>query len=119
MRLIDADVLKMELEGSKYILPNDLNRLLNSEINRCIEAIDYAPTVELTEEQAIDKLHKTGWLPRHDKEMTERPQGEWEENNESKIRTCWYCTNCGYPTFEVVDTNFCPNCGARMKGGAE
>lgn len=35
--------------------------------------IDNAPTVELTEEQAIDKLHETGWLIRHDKEMTERP----------------------------------------------
>ena len=39
--------------------------------------IDNAPTVELTEEQAIDKLHETGWLIRHDKEMTERPQDEW------------------------------------------
>ena len=37
-----------------------------------IKAIDNAPTVDITEEQAIDKLHKTGWLPMHDKEMTER-----------------------------------------------
>lgn len=39
------------------------------------EIIDNAPTVEITEEQAIDKLHETGWLIRHAKEMTERPQG--------------------------------------------
>ena len=31
----------------------------------------------ITEEQAIDKLHETGWLQEHDKQMTERPQGEW------------------------------------------
>ena len=37
---------------------------------------DTAPTVEITEEQAIDKLHETGWLPAHDKEMTERPTVE-------------------------------------------
>lgn len=35
--------------------------------------INNAPTAEITEEQAIDKLHETGWLIRHDKEMTERP----------------------------------------------
>lgn len=29
---------------------------------------------EITEEQAIDKLHETGWLIKHDKEMTDRPQ---------------------------------------------
>lgn len=41
--------------------------------------IDNAPTVEITEEQAIDRLHETRWLPRHDKEMTERPQDELTE----------------------------------------
>ena len=46
MRTIDADELKKVMESSKYIIPNDLNRLLNSEINRCIEAIDNAPTVD-------------------------------------------------------------------------
>lgn len=53
------------------------------------EAIDYemlvamyeklvndAPAVEITEEQAINKLHETGWLIEHDKEMTTRLQGE-------------------------------------------
>ena len=34
-------------------------------------------TKKITEEQAIDKLHETGWLIEHDKEMTTRPQGEW------------------------------------------
>ena len=33
------------------------------------------PTVDITEEQAIDKLHETGWMQRHDKEMTARPTG--------------------------------------------
>ena len=41
-----------------------------------IELIDDAPAVEITEEQAINKLHETGWLIEHDKEMTTRPQGE-------------------------------------------
>ena len=64
MRLIDADALLEELKKT--------GRYFQSKFD-----IENAPTVELTEEQAIDKLHETGWLPRHDKEMTERPQGEW------------------------------------------
>ena len=30
------------------------------------DLVDNAPTVDITEEQAIDKLHETGWLPMHD-----------------------------------------------------
>ena len=40
-------------------------------------AYEERPQGDITEEQAIDKLHETGWLPRHDKEMTERPTGHW------------------------------------------
>ena len=38
---------------------------------RIMELFDNA---QITEEQAIDKLHETGWLIKHDKEMTDRPQ---------------------------------------------
>lgn len=66
MRLIDADELKKNepnhCEGFRIFYEDE---------------IDNAPTVEITEEQAIEKLHETGWMPRHDKEMTERPQTEW------------------------------------------
>jgi len=92
-----------------------------------INTIDNAPTVDITEEQAIDKLHETGWLPRHDKEMTERPQGEWDYE-----RVAFYgvCSNCGVAVtsnlanlflYEEIgkcphNINFCPNCGADMRG---
>ena len=36
------------------------------------KALEERPTNVITEEQAIDKLHETGWLIMHDKEMTER-----------------------------------------------
>ena len=65
--LISRDALKKHkvysLERHEYVVP--------------VYNIDNAPTVEITEEQAIEKLHETGWMPRHDKEMTERPQTEW------------------------------------------
>lgn len=50
----------------------------------------------------------------------ERPQGEWEALN---YHTC-YCTNCRFD-FDIMKCdfmtkmNFCPNCGADMRGGRE
>lgn len=61
MRLIDADKL----------YPDRLTKTGELAISQ--SQIAEAQTVEITEEQAIDILHKTGWLLRHDKEMTERP----------------------------------------------
>lgn len=79
---------------------------------------DNAPTVDITEEQAIDKLHETGWLPKHDKEMTERPTGEWIIEPHSMIMRCSLCGN--EETAKSVgtindDKHFCSNCGAKMR----
>ena len=51
--------------------------------------------------------------------LQERPHGEWEEYTdcEGKTRTIT-CSECGWEEHSWIDTNFCPNCGARMvKGG--
>ena len=60
---------------SREALKNTLNEIFDTVevmlFDDIIAIIDNAPTVEITEEQAIDKLHETGWLPRHDKEMTD------------------------------------------------
>lgn len=70
------------------------------------------------EKQAILLLINSGWLVNHDKELRkkwERPQGEWSFN---PYDSCSYCSLCkvkapfGYK-------NYCPNCGADMRGGAE
>ena len=115
MRLIDADALLEELKKT--------GRYFQSKFD-----IENAPTVELTEGQAIDKLHETGWLPRHDKEMTERPQGEWIEKVETKqlghgwLTTheivCSVCGGSGENDENIPQCwKFCPNCGADMRGG--
>lgn len=106
-RLIDADALKKQLEESYEY----------TELSEVIEMLDNASTVDITEEQAIDKLHETGWLPRHDKEMTERSQGE--------------CQKCDYRKFtenfidgvvEVMNKNGITSIeqlSEILKGGAE
>ena len=128
MRLIDAEALKKHME-EECAEECAICCYANSGDGCRCNLIENAPTVELTEEQAIDKLHETGWLIRHDKEMTERPHGEWIE----KIYTeklghgylthhdivCSVCGDSGEDD-EGIPQNykFCPNCGADMRGDA-
>lgn len=54
-------------------------------------------------------------------EMIERPQGEWiEEGTEIGafgIKYTWNkCNKCGWSSSLVIPKNFCPNCGADMRG---
>ena len=89
------------------------------------DIIDGAPPIEITEEMAINKLHETGWLIGHDKEMTTRPQGEWKTIKGTDSDEYYECSNCGEPWVLIAGTpkdnnmNFCPNCGIDMKGSAE
>ena len=99
-RLIDADALKEELEFLKYIIPSDLSRLLNSEINRCIEVIDNAPTV------AED--YDTGYQDGVEDGLNDiRPHGKWITIDVFVVK----CSVCGVESFA---TPFCPRCGASM-----
>ena len=60
-----------------------------------------------------DKQTNNGCLgkcPNFKKEQYERPQGEWLFVS----RNCWKCPYCQELTNE--GKNFCPNCGAYMRG---
>ncbi len=45
----------------------------------------------------------------------DRPQGEWIEQ-EDDYHHYWECSECGIGVGLDDIRNFCPNCGARMKG---
>ena len=121
MRLIDAEALKKAMDKKALDLANGGMIFIES----IKHTIDNAPTVEpeITEEQAIDTLHKTGWLIIHDKEMSERPQGEWIEvekqgkTGDGRIftYTVVVCSECG-EQFDLEGEKFCPHCGADMRG---
>lgn len=79
---------------------------------------------ELTKESAIDYLTEIGWLPEHDRILTDRPHGAWVESKERKGH--FYCSECVQEDElgkwrEIFDYkyNFCPNCGADMRKGGE
>jgi hypothetical protein len=106
MRLVDADELK------KCAIPCELHNGSLTELCVPLYQIDSAPTVSVT------------------------PQpGHWVEEEISAGTRKVFCSECGGPPpFEHVNTgdvysasgygvinktNFCPNCGAYMKGGEE
>jgi hypothetical protein len=45
-------------------------------------------------------------------------EGEWMKERMSKFEHRYNCSNCNYRRFGKP-TPHCPNCGARMGGGAE
>lgn len=99
---------------------NREQRANNDAILECIDAIDTAPTVktEITNEDlqnAMTESFKNGYEMA--KAKYERPQGEWITTRTLKHDGNPYCSNCDEET--IIRYNFCPNCGAKMKGGAE
>ena len=42
----------------------------------------------------------------------DRPQGEWVSNHDGS----WDCSECGLRVLIYAKGNFCPNCGADMRG---
>lgn len=52
----------------------------------------------------------------------QRPQGEWINKRTIKHDGEFYCSNCDFELESFIQGafyNFCPNCGADMRGGAE
>ena len=50
-------------------------------------------------------------------------EGEWKRYKTplDSRQTGWICSKCSSVIYDLSngDTDFCPNCGAKMKGGAE
>ena len=121
MRSIDVD----ELKNAKFLSPQvkvvggrhggklkeQIIRAYQKGWNDCIDAIiDNAPTVPLPNEQiAWEQGYEAGLA----QGKQDRLKGEWI----TVSRNCWKCPYCQELTNE--GKNFCPNCGAKMGGGAE
>ena len=92
-----------------------------ADLQECIENLPSAePTI--THEQAVDYLHKTGWLRNHDRILTESKvplKGTWKDFTDEGYVECPFCksaTNCESKE-EISDIHFCFSCGAMLKRG--
>ena len=95
MRLIDADDLRKELKD--YVFPITENNLMGAAdaYYRTVHLIDNAPTID-----AQPVVH-----------------GKWIY----KYMRHSECSNCGElrNVYTQICWNYCPNCGAKMDGGAD
>ena len=90
--------------------------------------VDYAPTVSEITNEDIQQAIKEGFANGYEmaKAKHERPQGEWKITYGYPHKV--YCDQC-FKTYAQANwdiwkdgtlaRDFCPNCGAKMKGGAE
>ena len=103
--LISREALK---KCARVVFDKDLGRLRVVDVSD----IDNAPTVDMNTELSVAYLKG-----RRQGQSDVRPQGEWSIDNRPSIGGLWKCSECNehYP----YKTKFCPNCGAKMKGGKE
>lgn len=115
MRLGDLDALKEIIETYRpTLIKTDYSQGKNNMVDYCIAEIDNAPTVPqvtvFAENASKEEIED---FKQELENVLKRPQGEWI----SDYRTC-KCSVCYFTT--VIDTyNFCPNCGAKMRGEEE
>ena len=130
MRPIDADALKEAFYNRKRT-PDDM-KYLRVPAELVYQFIENAPTlgyedgilsVENATRRAIEleDAYNNGWSDGFSDGENERPKGEWIITGEEqgalgityKIRKC---NKCGWEHSLVISDNFCPNCGADMRG---
>ena len=127
MRLINADELKEMINREIYSSKCPI------EINHAITLINNAPTVELTasfmRQQAEDELiriraeadqrgYNRGYqFGFYTGQHTKLPTGKWIFAGFCFSTTQYKCSRCKLNSLEKTD--FCPNCGAKMKGAEE
>jgi membrane protease subunit (stomatin/prohibitin family) len=83
--------------------------ILHSEITDTIYIVCGGNKYNVTE-QVIKAMRETGRLEQ------QRPHGKWEWTcpSPTMIKTP-HCSNCGHINDFLMETNFCPNCGADMR----
>ena len=128
MRLIDANALREVIETYRPVKCfTDKDTGKNRMVDYCLSEIDNAPTVEpetkvvanvtFNKEQVEELVEKA---KADILAQIERPQGEWTYIGNTtishSIKIC-ECNQCKQRIYGAH--NFCGNCGAKMKGGAE
>ena len=108
--LISREALKNSFADMRegYPIFSDTEMVSTKDIAKII---DNAPTVNIPNyggQVVPDTLQ--GW------KYEERPQGEWIYHERENELLRYKCSQCGV---YHSPTNFCPCCGASMKGGAE
>ena len=119
-KMVDDCISRQEaIDAVLNVIPHD--EYWAEQVEKAIRSL---PPVqqEITHEQAVDYLHKTGWLQNHDRILTESKvplKGIWKDFTDEGYVECPFCksaTNCESKE-EIDDLHFCFSCGAMLKRG--
>ena len=87
--------------------------IVSSDLIKYAEAvddfIDNAPTIEINIYDDISEVTDYSAYPVSE---PERPKGKWI--TKPHVHGVTYCSECDFE-LKIDDTNYCPNCGARME----
>ena len=102
MRLIDADALIAQMKADTEQMKDPIAQMF---AYGAINDVKRAPTI-------------TRWIPCSER-LPEKYEkvlvtvSEWKYESDCGITKC---KECGWSIEEYIEYNFCPNCGAHMKG---
>ena len=103
----------------KNIKSNNSELMRNEQIEEMAKIIYFARKKYVYSEDIATALYNAGYR--------KQSEGEWVRQNKikGKVTPEAVCSECGREVvYQVIDNkyffeNFCPHCGAKMKGGAE
>ena len=117
VRLIDSNALCFEIVKSGASIDF---------INKVTEFIKDAPTIEsktkviaqitFDEEKLREIVKEAVERFKEEYEIIDKPLGEWIINWDDRYRKCTNCNKIWWFDYGSYDSDYCPNCGARMKG---
>ena len=110
-------IIKICGKCSNNITEYDENHIPNGNcaIWHILNMIDNAPTIKTFTLEDIEEQYRKGLEKGLSEWETERPQGEWEYKEIANSTIPGYCCSCCHIGF-LNKYNFCPNCGADMRG---
>jgi hypothetical protein len=79
-----------------------------------ITCLQNLPSADRPSAIDLSSVYSTAYKSGYEKGKADRPQGEWINTAPSYRSDNIICDQCGYNSIARYD--YCPNCGARMKG---